>query len=510
MNIGRETGPINFGKMRVGVKTLDDAILELSAFKKADSNLGDKTYVLNAIKNRDYTTQRKISNFYFESSGIYQRLCKYIAYLYRYDWFLVPYSESEKEEKVLTDFSKALRFFDNSNIQKLCGDIALEVVKNGCSYIYIIPQKDHFDVQYLPAEYCRSRFNIQGFPAVEFNMKYFDDTFKDINYRLRVLKMFPQDFQRGYLLYKNKKLQPEYSGDSAGWYLLEPGSAFKFNCGGSDFPFLINAIPAIIDLSNAQELDRRKQMQQLLKIIIQKLPLDKNSELVFDVDEAADIHNNAVQMLKRAVGVDVLTTFADIDVADMADSNTATTKDDLEKVERTVYNEFGVSRNLFNSDSNMALTNSILDDEASVRNFVLQFQYCFNAILNQVFKPKPKYNFRFRMLETTIYNYKEMSKLYKEQTQIGYSKMLPQIALGHSQSEILATAHFENEVLHLTELMLPPLSSNTLSSTDILGKTKTNNQSKSDNKSDDEKKGGRPELEDNQKSDKTIKNKESM
>lgn len=36
------------------------------------------------------------------------------------------------------------------------------------------------------------------------------------------------------------------------------------------------------------------------------------------------------------------------------------------------------------------------------------------------------------MLETTIYNYKDMSKMYKEQTQIGFSKMLPQIALGHT------------------------------------------------------------------------------
>jgi len=58
-------------------------------------------------------------------------------------------------------------------------------------------------------------------------------------------------------------------------------------------------------------------MQQLLKIIIQKLPLDKNGDLIFDVDEAKDIHNNAVQMLKRAVGADVLTTFADVEVADM-------------------------------------------------------------------------------------------------------------------------------------------------------------------------------------------------
>ena len=41
------------------------------------------------------------------------------------------------------------------------------------------------------------------------------------------------------------------------------------------------------------------------------------------------------------------------------------------------------------------------------------------------------------MLETTQYNYKELSKMYKEQTQLGYSKMLPQVALGQSQSFII-------------------------------------------------------------------------
>jgi len=38
---------------------------------------------------------------------------------------------------------------------------------------------------------------------------------------------------------------------------------------------------------------------------------------------------------------------------------------------------------------------------------------------------RKKYNFKLYMLETTQYNYKELAKLYKEQTQIGYSKMLP-------------------------------------------------------------------------------------
>ena len=71
--------------------------------------------------------------------------------------------------------------------------------------------------------------------------------------------------------------------------------------------------------------------------------MDKNGDLIFDVDEARDIHNNAVQMLRRAIGVDVLTTFADIDAIDMSDKNTATSTDDLEKVERAVFNSMGIS-----------------------------------------------------------------------------------------------------------------------------------------------------------------------
>jgi hypothetical protein len=239
--------------------------------------------------------------------------------------------------------------------------------------------------------------------------------------------------------------------------------------------------------------------------------MDKNGDLIFDNDEARDIHNNAVQMLSRAIGVDVLTTFADIQVEDMADSNTTTKTDDLEKVERSVFNSFGLSRNLFNTDGNLALDKSILNDESSLRNLLLQFNIFFNDIAQKRSKNKKKYNFKLYMLETTQYNYKELAKMYKEQVTLGYSKMLPQIALGHSQSSIIHTAHFENEILQLSSIMIPPLMSSTISGEDILGKDKQSNSSNKQNKIDtEEKTAGRPEKADDQKSEKTIQNKESM
>jgi hypothetical protein len=349
-------------------------------------------------------------------------------------------------------------------------------------------------------------------PAIEFNMRYFDDVFNDTTQRMKMLNLFPKEFKKGYELYHQNKLIPDFPGDTAGWYLLDVNSTIKFNINGEDYPNFISVIPAIIDLDAAQELDRKKMAQKLLKIIIQKMPMDKNGDLIFDVDEAQALHNNAVKMLGKAIGIDVLTTFADVEVADMADKNTTTTVDELTKVERTVYNESGVAQNLFNSDGNIALEKSILNDEASMYNLVLQFEGFLNDLMIPYNKNK-KLTYKVQILATTIYNYKDMAKLFKEQTQLGYSKMLPQIALGQSQSSILANAHFENEVLNLVELFIPPMSSNTMSS-DALSSTKKKSNSKSSESNTDgtisNGEVGRNEKEDSEKSDKTIANRESM
>ena len=382
----------------------------------------------------------------------------------------------------------------------MCGDIALQVIKQGAYYGYLTDAKESIVLQDLPIDYCRTKYTKGNLPVVEFNMRYFD-TFRDLNYRLKVLKIFPEEFHKGYVLYKQGKLGPEYAGDASGsWYVLDPNRTVKFNINHSDAPMFINAIPAILDLDSAQEIDRRKQLQSMSRIIIQQLPLDKNGDLIFDIEEARDIHETAVEMLDGTIGTDILTTFSQIKDINLSDNGTATATDALERVERAVYNALGVSQNLFNADGNLSMEKSVLNDESSLRDLLFQFNQFLNRVIRQRFTSSKKYNFKVYMLETTQYNYKELSKLYKEQTQLGYSKMLPQIALGHSQSFILNTAFFENETLRLSEIMIPPLMSSTMSSQDVLGRLDAA----------DAKKAGRPELEEGQKSDKTLQNEQSL
>ena len=494
--------PVDFAKIRVGVKSVSDAILKLGDLRRVNPQLADKEQVLRAIHYGDLERMRDISNYFYKISGIYQRLCRYMAYMYRYDWLVTPYySDLIKPDKLLDGFNKVLTYLDKFEAKKFFGDVALKVIKNGCYYGYLIARDGTVVVQELPPKYCRSRFMVNGQPVVEFNMKYFNDMFTDAEQRMRMLKVFPPEFEKGYKLYKQGKLKPDFPGDESGWYLLEVGSVIKFNLNGEDFPPFIAVIPAIIDLDAAQDLDRRKMQQQLLKIIIQKMPIDKNGDLVFDVDEAQQLHNNAVQMLSKAIGIDVLTTFADVEVADMADNKTSTTTDDLEKVERTVYNEAGVSQMQFNTDGNIALEKSILNDEASMWNLIQQFETFLNVLLIPFNRSPKKVTYRAQILPTTIYNYKDLAKQYKEHTQLGYSKMLPQVALGQSQSAVLATAYFENDILDLVNVFIPPLMSSTMNA-DVLNR-KQNNAESGDG-------AGRPEKEDDEKSTKTIQNKESM
>lgn len=168
-----DMAPRDYAKMRVGIRTVDNALVNLGTYKKVNPNYGDKGFVLNAIYRHDYKTLREISEYFFESSGIYYRLCKYLATLYRYDWYVTPYFtdvSKEKENKILGDFSKVLLYLDRSDVKRLCGNIALDIMKDGVYYGIFVDFGDRFGIQKLPASYCRNRYYSGVDPIVELNL----------------------------------------------------------------------------------------------------------------------------------------------------------------------------------------------------------------------------------------------------------------------------------------------------------------------------------------------------
>lgn len=77
----------DFNKMRIDGKLYkDDVTINTSTFNKLyRRHRIHKRDVYGALERRDLKELRAISNYFFLKSGIYSRLCRYMAYLYRYD-----------------------------------------------------------------------------------------------------------------------------------------------------------------------------------------------------------------------------------------------------------------------------------------------------------------------------------------------------------------------------------------------------------------------------------------
>jgi hypothetical protein len=105
--------PVDFSKIRIGLKSISDATLKLGDLQRINPSLANKNEVLRAIHYGKYDKMREISNYFYKTSGIYQRLCRYMAYMYRYDWLITPYyNNSVKPERLLEDFNKVLLYLD--------------------------------------------------------------------------------------------------------------------------------------------------------------------------------------------------------------------------------------------------------------------------------------------------------------------------------------------------------------------------------------------------------------
>ena len=453
---------------------------------------------MGALEKNDTEFLRNASIYYYSISGIYARFVKYLAGLLTYNWYAYPYlldGTSYNENKVKKQLNSLLLFLDNFNPQITLYNIATQVILHGVYYGYFIMNKSKTQgvILELPEKYCRSRYNVNGIPAVEFNLKYFDTEFTDQTTRTQVLAAFPKEFQKAYQQAKKGQI-PTDKETRGWWFLLNPSLAMRFTLNTTETPIFAAVIPTILELEKAKELDMKKTMQQLLKIVVQKMPLDKNDELVFDMSEMLDMHRNLCAMLADATNVDVLTTPGVVEAIDLDNTTATSTNDPLAKVERGIFNEAGISQMLFATDGNIALEKSIMNDEALMFYLLQQFEQKLNQII-AVFFNTGKDKFKISLPLITIYNKEKLQKLYKEMAQAGYSKLLPAIAADMTQTEFISLNEYENNILKLNDKMIPVQISSTQS-----GKASSEGTGKV----------GAPEKSDDEKAEKTIQNKESM
>lgn len=485
--------------------TLEDSVRNSRAYNQEE--------VSRLFKQNNIEELRKISKFFYNQNAIYRRIVEYFSTMYLNYWSVTPrrVKTTGDKDQLMESWFDLLDYVEAINPEALGTTLSRKVLIEGEVYIVVKEtisntKAPEVGIQYLPLKYCRTRKKYGNRDVVDFNVKFFDDKFRDAEDKEMALQTMPKVLSDAYYAYQKLTTKKQ----DAEWVSLDPNFAFRFSLDVEGIPLFTSMLIDLLDLSDVKDLTMFKLEQELSKILVQQFGVDKDGNPIVDVPVMQNFHDNTAQMLQDHPGVDVVTTLAKVSVEDLTSSTETSSNNPLSKSTEAVYNAAGVSSELMNATTSGALVRSILVDESLILGLVLQLEEFLNVRIDtniKKFRPEAladekRFRYRLNVLPVTHYNRESMIKWYKEQTTLGYSKFLPPIALGQRQSDIMSALFFENEILDLGSMMIPPMSSNTMSANVL----QASGQSKPE---DEREKAGRPEKAEEDRSEKTEQNRES-
>ena len=427
--------------------------------------------------------QQALSRNFFYKDGYYKQIIIHYATLLKYAGLLIPNPSLGKKlstSHISKRYYNALDYVEKMNLPVFLTDCATRALIDGCYYGVIVQlDKQNFSVLDLPSGYCQTRYkDLNGDDLIEFDVSYFN-SIVDLTAKEQALVSYPKFIRDAY-----KKWQKQKSSNS--WVIIpsDIGICFPFFDGR---PLFLSVIPASLEYDDAIQTERDRDAEEIRKILVQKIPHLQDGRLLFEPDEAAEMHAGAVGMLKGNKNISVLTTYADVDAVVSKTTGESTSKT-LEQIEKNIYAQAGVSGQIFSSTGSSTLDASIKNDIALMMYLANKFSRFITNSINRIYG-NTNITFKYQILPVSIHN---MDKFVDQSFKLsgsGYSYLLPVVALGLSQRDIVNLKELENDVLKLGEKLIPLSSSYTQSS---------------DNPT------GRPKLDDSEKAEKTIKNEESL
>ena len=412
-----------------------------------------KEYTLEEIKDiidsGSVDAQIILSRNYFERGGFYWRLLMHYATLLKYTGLLIPnpsFGKNLSESYITKKYHSAVSFIDKANLPDLFTHIGTRVLRDGSYYGVIQEVTDKsISILDLPIFYCRSRFkDKEGNDIIEFNVTYFD-TIHDGEYRKKALAAYPANVVNWYKRWKARKVKSP-------WCYISTSVGICMSL-IDERPVFLNIIAAELEYDEAKDINKERDLEEIRKVLVQHIPHLTDGGLLFEPEEAVEMHKGAVDMMKKNENLSVLTTYADVDaiVSKTANDNSLNSVD---KALTNIYAEAGSSSQLFGTDSNLSLATSVTNDMALMMVLARKMARLVTSIINDKYG-NANISFTYKILPVSFYNQKEYVEEALKLANSGYSFLLPALAMDLSQRELSNIKDLENDVLKLKEKLLP-------------------------------------------------------
>lgn len=392
---------------------------------------------------------RTLSSFLYRLCYNYRRLIWYNAEMVDLNAVsVIPIIENFDEvddEQLKNNYYDTLKKLQQMNLANQILQLLIVAWREDTVYAYVYDDDETLFFHILDGNYCRVSSNDAGCLRFAFDFSYFRSHTND-------LENWDSEFQKKYNAYT--------AGTANRWQELdlEKQICIKVNIDDKtmDYPPFAALFEQIIDLIDLQSIQAVKDELSIYKLLVARLQVlgnaDTADQFEVDVDTAIDYYNRLASELPECVGA-VLSPVP-IDTIEFKGTTTEDT-DSIANANKNLFKNATSSEVLYSEKSNSAICNAqLISDTLNAIGTVLpQIERWINCYLTYKIGDGHAY---VKCMMVSPYTKSDYKKSLLESGQNGLPFKLEVGGLdGFTPLETLSKLYLENNVLDITNKLIP-------------------------------------------------------
>ena len=375
----------------------------------------------------------KLSDYMYLKSGYYKRLIDYFVNQIILNYTVETNINSPKAysnpNAFQANYIKYAYQADKINLQKVGHDIFKRLYKNDVCFAFV--EEDDFGLKYyfLDPMYCEINSIVDG--------TVFQFCINKRKLSKAKIQLFPEALR--------VLIDQDHSTDGRVPVPMSNSLCLKYN---TDFPFpyppFLMMIADILLVDDFKDLAKTQSVNDAYKLLTMKIPT-KDGQITLDAGLLKPFLQEVLNVVKNHIGV-ILTPF-DTETEEFTSSN-ADNRDNVSNAISWAFKDVGVSEALMSgATSGSELKLSITNDSGDVFRIYRHIENWIDLQmkLRKMYFANNAYTFRYRLLNMTTFNEKDMQDQVLKQAQNGLPNKFALGAVnGMSVCNVLGNSFVEN------------------------------------------------------------------
>lgn len=398
---------------------------------------------------------RNSSIYLYQINTRYRGLINYYANIPCWLYVITPAKHNPskaKRDAYQKQYQKACNYLESICVQKTSQEIAKVVLREGVYFGCVWSDNGgYFILQKLNPDYCSIvSFTEGGICQFKYDMSKIQE--KDLE------TYYPPEFQQMYQNYKKTGISYQPVPPEISVCVKADPTIIEYS-----IPPFAGTFPSLYQLENIKTLNETSSELSNYKLMLGKLPLDKEGQPLLTYQQAMQYYNHVAKNVGERVGVAI----SPFDWSDHKFEQSGSTAqiDEVARASENYFSEAGTTAMVHGAtNSTSGVTKlAIKVDEA----FAFSIMYQIQNVINRLLKLTPgTVKFKIRFLDVSCFNRDEKINELKSSMNYGIGALEYCAVMGIPQYDILGERYVEKEILDVDNLFSPMKTASTRSSQD--------------------------------------------